>query len=104
MNRGRGPVEPGAARRPRTAVGLGLLVLFVMCLVVSGCGTGGIAVKSRRPMMSSGWLASKAARNVGISLGSCCPSVSRVTTASAPCSMAYRNPVRNAAPLPALGC
>jgi predicted RNase H-like nuclease (RuvC/YqgF family) len=45
MRRRSGPVEPGAARRRRTAVGLGLLVLFVMCLVVSGCGTGGIAVK-----------------------------------------------------------
>lgn len=45
MRRRGGPIEPGAAGRPRTAVGLGLLVLSVMCLVVSGCGTGGLAVK-----------------------------------------------------------
>jgi len=40
-----GPVQPCASRRPRAAVGLGSVLLFVMCLVVSGCGTGGLAVK-----------------------------------------------------------
>ena len=40
-----GPVEPRASRRPRAAVGLGLVLLSVTGLVVSGCGTGGIAVK-----------------------------------------------------------
>ena len=35
-------------------------------------------------MISSGRDASKAARNGGISAGSCCPSASRVTTAAAP--------------------
>lgn len=40
-----GPIEPRAARRPRPAVVLGLPLLLAVCLVVSGCGTGGIAVK-----------------------------------------------------------
>ena len=39
------PVEPCAPPRPRAVVGLGLVPLLVMCLVVSGCGTGGLAVK-----------------------------------------------------------
>lgn len=34
-----------ASGRRRATVGLGLSLLFVMCLVVSGCGTGGLAVK-----------------------------------------------------------
>ncbi len=45
MRSGTRPVEPCAPPRPRAAVGLGLLPLLAMCLVVSGCGTGGIAVK-----------------------------------------------------------
>lgn len=40
-----GPIEPSASRRPRVAVGLGLPCLFAACLIASGCGTGGIAVK-----------------------------------------------------------
>lgn len=34
-----------AARRARRAIGLGLLLLFGQGLALSGCGTGGIAVK-----------------------------------------------------------
>ena len=46
--------------------------------------TGGIEPKSRRPMISSGRPASNAGRKAGISAGSCWPSASSVTTATAP--------------------
>jgi len=39
------PGERRAARRTRLAIGLGLLLLSGLGLVLSGCGTGGIAVK-----------------------------------------------------------
>jgi nucleoid-associated protein YgaU len=40
-----GRAEPRAARRGTAAAGLGLLLLLAVCLVATGCGTGGLAVK-----------------------------------------------------------
>ena len=40
-----GPTELRAPSRGRATAGMGIPLLLVVCLVASGCGTGGIAVK-----------------------------------------------------------
>ncbi len=62
----------------------------------------GIWLKSRFPITKSDPF-TYSARNKGISSGSCCPSASRVRTASYPCCMAWRKPFKSAAPFPWLG-
>jgi hypothetical protein len=58
--------------------------------------------KLRTPTMTAVGDDVCAASSAGISPGSCCPSASMVSTASAPIFLAYANPDASAAPLPRL--